>query len=231
MKLSPEIEATIRAMFEQRGKNEKQQKVERYRRLNAYVQPRQIVFAGSSLMEQFPIEEFELDLDLPLKIYNRGIGGYTTAELLETMGPCIYDLNPAYLFLNIGTNDMNGPDYCLKTLIQRYNQVLAGIRSHLPQTQVFLLAYYPVNAEIGMKNPVMAEVFRHRTNTRIAEANAAVAKLAQENGAVFIDANAGLCDADGNLKAEYTVEGMHMYANGYRAVLQNLLPTLRSCHG
>ena len=48
---------------------------------------------------------------------------------------------------------------------------------------------------------------------------------------MFIDANAGLCDADGNLKAEYTVEGMHMYANGYRAVLQNLLPTLRSCHG
>ena len=53
----------------------------------------------------------------------------------------------------------------------------------------------------------------------------------EANGAVFIDANAGLCDADGNLKAEYTVEGMHMYANGYRAVLQNLLPTLRSCHG
>lgn len=40
MKLSPEIEAMIRDLFEQRGKSEKQQKVERYRRLNAYVQPR-----------------------------------------------------------------------------------------------------------------------------------------------------------------------------------------------
>ena len=34
-------------------------------------------------------------------------------------------------------------------------------------------------------------------------------------------------DAEGNLKAEYTIEGMHMYANGYRPVMDALLPLLR----
>ena len=34
--------------------NEKQMKVEQYRRLNKYVLPHQILFVGSSLMEQFP---------------------------------------------------------------------------------------------------------------------------------------------------------------------------------
>lgn len=32
----------------------------------------------------------------------------------------------------------------------------------------------------------------------------------------------------GNLKAEYTVEGMHMYADGYAAVLDALLPVLKT---
>ena len=37
-------------------RREKQQKLERFRRLNRYVRKGQIVFAGSSLMEQFPAE-------------------------------------------------------------------------------------------------------------------------------------------------------------------------------
>lgn len=50
-----------------------------------------------SLMEQFPIYEFLQDFDLPYTIYNRGIGGYTTQELLENMDVCIYALKPAYI--------------------------------------------------------------------------------------------------------------------------------------
>ena len=50
--------------------------------------------------------------------------------------------------------------------------------------------------------------------------------LAARYGARFLDCNAGLTDGDGNLKAEYTIEGMHMYANGYKPVLGALLPVL-----
>ena len=66
---------------------EKQDKIERFKRLNQFVKPGQILFAGSSLMEQFPIYEFLQDFDLPLTIYNRGVGGYTTTELMENMEP------------------------------------------------------------------------------------------------------------------------------------------------
>ena len=47
-------------------------RVMRFRYLNEFVKPGQILFAGSSLMEQFPIQEFVADFDLPLTIYNRG---------------------------------------------------------------------------------------------------------------------------------------------------------------
>ena len=50
--------------------------------------------------------------------------------------------------------------------------------------------------------------------------------LARKYGAEFLDLNKDLYDAAGNLKAEYTIEGMHLYANGYRPVMDALLPLL-----
>lgn len=47
--------------------------------------------------------------DLHCILYNRGIGGFTTTELLEAMDECILELQPAHLFLNIGTNDLERP--------------------------------------------------------------------------------------------------------------------------
>lgn len=86
---------------------EKKDKVAKYKYLNKYAKKGQIVFAGSSLMEQFPIYEFIQDFDIDRVIYNRGIGGYTAAEMMEALEECIFELEPARLFLNIGTNDFN----------------------------------------------------------------------------------------------------------------------------
>ena len=202
-------------------------KIERFKRLNQYVQPGQILFVGSSLMEQFPIYEFLLDFDLPFKIYNRGIGGYTTAELLETMDVCIYDLKPAHVFINIGTNDMNGSDYDKDALIERYTMILEGIREHLPQATVTMLAYYPVNPVVAEREPLIKKALEYRTNARVQEANEAVHALAERFGARYLDLNTPLRDEQGNLKEEYTIEGMHMYANGYKPVLDQLIPVLR----
>lgn len=72
----------------------------------------------------------------------------------------------------------------------------------------------------------MKSALQQRTNTRITSANAAVEKLAAEFGAAYLDLNAGITDEAGNLKVEYTIEGMHMYGDGYKPVLDALLPYL-----
>ena len=221
-------EQLMHQFYSEQSAREKQDKLQRFKRLNLYVKPGQILFAGSSLMEQFPIYEFLQDFDLPYTIYNRGVGGFTSAELLENIEDCIYSLQPKHIFLNIGTNDLNGPDYSQEALIARYTQILHGIRKHLPQAKLYLLAYYPVNATVGNRNPYMKAVLEHRTNTRIAAANAAVQALAAQHGAQFLDLNTPLCDENGELKEEYTIEGMHMYANGYKPILDQLLPVLAS---
>ena len=214
------------AFFRERQRQEKEDKLARFRHLNPYVRKGQIVFAGSSLMEQFPIYEFLLDFQLPYTIYNRGVGGFTTDDFYAALEDCVFALEPAHLFLNIGTNDLNGPEYRLSRLLDNYEKILQAIRGRLPATRLYLMAYYPVNPAVATI-PHMQEIFRHRTNARIREASEGVRALAARYGARFLDCNAGLTDADGNLKAEYTIEGMHMYANGYKPVLDALLPVLQ----
>ena len=58
------------------------------------------------------------------------------------------------------------------------------------------------------------------------EVNAEVKKMAEELGCTYINVFDCLLDEKGNLKAEYTIEGMHMYANGYAVVLEKLMPYL-----
>ena len=83
------------------------------------------------------------------------------------------------------------------------------------------MAYYPVNYEAAA--PEMKECLKIRTNEKIAAANAEVKKLAERHGQRYIDISANLKDVRGRLKAEYTIEGMHIKEEGYRAIYDDIM--------
>lgn len=221
--MEQKIEMDARSIIEAFMENEKRSKIQRYQILNQYVKKGQILFVGSSLMEQFPIYEFIQDFDIKETLYNRGVGGYTTEEMLKVLDTLIFELEPAKIFINIGTNDLNLPDYTLEGLIERYEMILSEIRKHLPQAKVYVMAYYPVNPDYDFGNPYIKEALQVRTNARISEANEAVRELAEKLELSFINLNDNLIDKEGNLQHQFSVEGMHMYANGYQAILADLM--------
>ncbi|MBM7564995.1 GDSL-type esterase/lipase family protein [Paenibacillus sacheonensis] len=205
--------------------DEKQEKVRKYTILNGMARKGQTVLAGSSLMEFFPIHELLQAAGRRECIYNRGIAGYVSAELLASMEACIFELEPAKLFINIGTNDLSAPDYELERLLANYDDILTRIRKRLPACEVYVMAYYPVNAKAEfpyVPRESMEEVFRKRTNEAIQEANRAIAQLTAKHGYAFIDVNEGLMDAEGDLKEAYGIDGIHMLPNGYAVVFNNL---------
>ena len=69
-------------------------------------------------------------------------------------------------------------------------------------------------------------MFKTRNNENIKIANNAVNVLAKKVGYEYIDVNEGLADEHGRLKKEYTVEGIHMYANAYNVILDNMMKYL-----
>jgi len=197
---------------------EKERKLANFRSQNAYIQKGQILFTGSSLMELFPISEFCLNEGLPI-VYNRGIGGYTTDEFLAAINPMLLDLKPSKLFINIGTNDIRdmpeGEDW-FTHLSSNYRKICEIIREKLPETIVYMMAYYPVNPE--RNSPAL----RVRTNEAVARANDMVRELASAFGFQYIDVNDGLKDEQGNLQIEHTQDGIHFDAAAYRTVFERL---------
>lgn len=207
---------------------DKQMKVTNYAHMNRFAQKGQILFAGSSLCEFFPVAEIARHFDFEKTIYNRGVGGFTTAEMLEAIDECVLQLQPCTLFINIGTNDLSRESAPYAGMLANYRRILGIIREKLPNTRIYVMSYYPVNLEhdFGMPPEAKQGLFGVRTNVAIAEANAAVEKLAGEMGCCYIDVNDGLTDENGSLRADYAIEGMHMWATAYVQVFKNMLPYL-----
>ena len=207
----------------QRMQAEKRAKEGRYHQLNQTALKEQVLFAGSSLMEQFPIERFVQDYALPFRVYNRGIGGLIIPELESALEACVLELQPRRMFINIGTNDLTDPDITTEQVILDYEALLDRILAALPRLEIFLMAYYPVNPDAA-PNEGMRRALQIRSNERINQANAMVREMARRRGFRYIDVNDTLKDEHGRLRAEYTVEGMHIRPEGYRTLMPALLP-------
>ncbi len=209
--------------FKELMHREQQDKLERYRILNQNVKKGEILFTGSSLMEQFPVNELLMTNGMDQVVYNRGIGGFTTTDMLQHMEEMVFGTEPSRIFINIGTNDIGSPEYQLEALLERYEEIIVRIQERLPEAEINMMAYYPVNETDKIPEGEWGKTaFVTRTNENLNIANAAVENLAAKKGCRFINVNEGLADERGKLKKEYTIEGIHMYANGYQVVLQNL---------
>lgn len=196
-----------------------------YQDLNKIAQKAQILFTGSSLMEQFPINEIAMSMGITKVLYNRGIGGTTTDEFLEHINTVLLDLEPSKVFINIGTNDINPRNdgvYWQDHLLANYEKILQIIKERLPQTEVYMMAYYPINPDLPDAPEWTKFAFQTRTNAAINDTNEKLAALAPKYGCHFIDCNDGIKDEQGRHKAEFSKEGMHMYPAAYVEVFKAL---------
>lgn len=198
--------------------------VEKYRQLNKSAKKGQILFVGSSLMEHFPINEILMSRGIDTVIYNRGISGYTIPELLESMDEQIFDLEPSVIFINIGTNDISRPEETSEGFEADYRTVLTQIKERLPETKVYVMAYYPVNVELAKKvvawpeAPLAAELRLQRLD----KANNIAESLAKEMGYEFINVNDGLAGVDGQTRKEYSTDGIHLWPKAYEIIFDNM---------
>lgn len=221
MKITPEI---AKEMKQQAARNQDMLR-RSYDDLNKIARKGQILFTGSSLMEQFPVNEIAMSMGITKTIYNRGIGGTTTDDFLAHIGTVLLDLEPSKVFINIGTNDIHqreDGEPWQAHLLKNYRRILEILKEKLPRTEVYMMAYYPINADLPDTPEWTKAAFRTRSNEALNDTNKKLAALAQEMGCRFIDCNDGIKDEQGRQKAEYSKEGMHMYPAAYIQVFKAL---------
>ncbi|SMB78157.1 Lysophospholipase L1 [Pasteurella testudinis DSM 23072] len=196
--------------------------VERYNSLHEFTRPGQIVLLGDSITEEFPIHEM-----LPeLTIYNRGISGNDTYDVLNRLAQHIYPLQPRKLFLLIGVNDLaKYPNDTPLAVSQRVEQIIRNLQTHLPDCELHLSSVLPVNQS---QDPKIDQVMLSLSdNRRIIALNHHLRPLAEKCGVVFIDLHPHFVNHENELALAYTREGLHLTLAGYQVFLRELLPYLQ----
>ena len=187
----------------------------KYRELNqvSVLEP-DIIFIGDSIVEYYPLQEL---LGTAKTIVNRGIRGYQTRLLLENLDAHLYGDAVDQIVLLIGTNDI-GKDIPMNDALDNLERVIQSIARDYPLSQIKLLSILPVNEGEKYKQTVYI-----RTNEKIREWNQAYEALTSAYMQVdFVPVYDSLIDTEGQLKKDYTTDGLHLSVAGYQALSEAL---------
>jgi len=158
------------------------------------VVPGDVVFLGDSITEGGSWHE--LFPGVPVR--NRGIGGDTTAGVLDRLDQVTAG-GPAKVFVKIGTNDLGG-DVSEDEIVANVEAIVDRIHAEAPGSRVYLQSVLP-----------RAVAYRQRVEAL----NARYAAVAAERGVVWIDLYPSFLAEDGSIRDELANDELHLLGDGY----------------
>lgn len=163
-----------------------------------------IVFLGNSITDG--CEWAELFDNRHIK--NRGISADRSDWLLERIDTIIAG-HPKKLFLMIGTNDLAG-GVAPRQVAENVSKLIDRFQTESRWTKIFVQSILPVNGRSFRNFP---DHYAHAAE--IVETNRLLEELCAEKGVVYLDVYSVLVDANGDLNAAYTNDGLHLLGEGY----------------
>ncbi len=179
---------------------------------------RNVVLLGDSITEGFDVTTY-----LPgRRVLNRGIGADVIGNglpaddrrgILRRLDSSVFDCAAADVFLMIGINDL-GAGRSLEVMEQGYREILRRIQESAPSVRVHVQSVLPTRGKYA----------RHNANVR--EFNDRLRKLATEFKYDYLDLHKLMVDGQGELKDEFTPEGLHLKPAAYAVWRAELLKVL-----
>lgn len=118
------------------------------------------------------------------------------------------------VYLMLGINELGTGT--TETFMEEYRAVVERIRQLQPEAVIFVEGIMKVTGNKDREDPIF-------NNKNIEEKNAAIAELADNRNIFYIDVNEAVCDGEGNLNAEYTIDEVHLKAKYYEIWKQFLM--------
>lgn len=110
------------------------------------------------------------------------------------------------VYLMLGINELGTGT--TESFMKEYKAVVDRLQELQPDAVIFVQGIMRVTGEKNEKDLIF-------NNTNINEKNAEIAKLADNERIFYIDVNEAVCDEDGNLNEEYTIDEIHLKAKYY----------------
>ncbi|MDE6378183.1 MAG: hypothetical protein K2K72_05505, partial [Duncaniella sp.] len=160
-----------------------------------------IVFLGNSITN---MHEWWEAFGSEQRVVNRGISGTYTYELIDNISPII-SMQPAKVFIEIGTNDL-GTNHRPDSVASRVGTLVSLIRQGSPDTRVYVSSILP--SKCGTRTPEAIEA-----------TNSMIRGLVEAQGATYIDV---YDDLQGILSNEISYDCLHLTSKGYAKWLERL---------
>jgi lysophospholipase L1-like esterase len=174
------------------------------------VKSHNIVMLGDSLTDECEWAELFGDRN----ILNRGISGDCAIWLGDRLDPIIAG-QPRKLFLLIGFNDLHD-NVPIEKIVRSIDGVVERLQKETPQTEIYVESVLPVD----ITYPFFAD--KQDRNCQITELNRRIMAVAEKRGVPYIDVHSVLKDETGNLRKDFSNDGLHLMSAGYMA-WKNLL--------
>ena len=197
------------------------------------------VFIGDSIMEgirQYVVRQRKTEPTLGDARFIATTIGISLSDLVGDKSNCLYysyrgkeqplaDILAELgtidrIFLMLGMNDLAAADADTDLAVDRYLCLIGNLNDQFPQTEIVLLTGTPKVASSWLPNYIAN---RELDNRLISEFVQKLVAMCNENGILYVDTHAALCDANGNLPDDYCRDGyIHLSDVGARAVVETL---------
>ena len=165
------------------------------------------ILAGDSLSLWFPPELLPEDRNW----LNQGISGEVSNGLLQRLD--FFDrTQPDMILVMVGINDLiRGLDD--QEILTNYRQIISYLRRKHPQAEIVIQSILPHGAEGTTwegKEKLLAI-----PNSRIRKLNQELNNIAIKKGARYLNLHPLFTDQQGNLRSNFTTDGLHLSPPGY----------------
>jgi lysophospholipase L1-like esterase len=174
-----------------------------------------VLFLGDSITDGWRGQKKTWDKAFgDMKPANFGIGGDRTQHVLWRIQNGELDgIKPKVAVLMIGTNNTGGDS--AEQIAEGVTAIVKTIHEKSPHTKVLLLAVFP-----------RGKMIPNGGNTKIAEINKTITKLADGKRVKFLDIGEKFMK-DGQIPGEIMPDYLHLSAAGYQIWADAITPTLK----
>jgi lysophospholipase L1-like esterase len=169
-----------------------------------------VVFMGDSITDFWRLNEYFTGRDF----VNRGISGQTTTQMLGRFKQDVLDLKPKAVLILAGTNDIARG---ISAGAVEDNLSMMGELAKAHGIKVLFASILPVSDYHKAEGPRFEMTKNHPPFT-IQQVNIWLKEYCRKEGFAYVDYYSAMADANGQIPADQSDDGLHPNAKGYRVM-------------
>lgn len=178
------------------------------------------VFLGDSITERWDLAVYFKSTEGLIE--NRGVGGDLASNMSKRLQADVIQLRPRNVVILAGTNDVSKMVVAEKESEDIVREVTTSVESLVKATRSA-----GINTLVCSILPTNSDYIRHGMRTKLrAQINDKIKAVCADQNAAYVDYASAMSDANGDLRKDYSADGVHPNSAGFKVMAEVLTKTI-----